>query len=121
MAYGTPQSAGMSVSAEVPLTQVTQLPGGADSPNAQHQRASTTAVWVFLVFGLVYVAYAFVAKHQKVRAAVEPHNIAANLHNLIVIFLGAVFSIGLFKIAAVKMQAAKLPGGKTLAKLAGLI
>lgn len=119
MPYGSPSQA--SIDAAVPMPQITQLPGGSDSATAQHTRASHTAIWIWLAFGLLYVAYAFAAKHQKLQESIKPSNIAANFHNLLVIFFGAVFSIGLFKIAAAKWQASKLPGGKTMAKVAGLI
>lgn len=114
-----PSNIGM-VAANAPSPSIPQ-PGTVDTVGAQHARASWGALALLLVFGGLYIGYSFLSRHQKIGQAVKPANIAANLHNLAVIFVGVVFSIGLFKIGAVKWQAAKLPGGKTVAKLAGLV
>lgn len=67
-----------------------------------------------------FVAYAlFQHHHNKVRQAVKPSNIAANIHNLAMFTLMLIIVGPLLRVFAAKWKAIGLPGGDTLINIAG--
>ena len=58
----------------------------------------TAPLIAWLVLGGLYVLWAVLHNHQKVREAIRPGNVAANLHNLLIVSLAVVVSMPLAKI-----------------------
>ncbi len=53
--------------------------------------------------------------HPKIREALKPGNIGANLHNAVKILATVIVGVPLLKVAAAKYAAVGGPGGATLA------
>ncbi len=68
-----------------------------------------TTVWVFLGFIVLYFLYNYLQNRTKIKEAVEPKNIAANAHNLAVIFLAAVIGINIGRVIFTKFAAMRIP------------
>ncbi len=75
---------------------------GASGPSqatvtAQHQQSwSSGGVWVFVGLIIAYFVWAFVEQHEKVKSALEPHNMALNFRNMfLVVFTVALASLWL--------------------------
>lgn len=75
--------------------------------------------WVLVSLVALYVVWAVVEQHQRVKNQIEPKNIGINLRNLAVIMVPVILGLNLFKIVAVKYKAWGLPGGDVLVTLAG--
>lgn len=58
-------------------------------------------VW-WIVLGGLFVLWAVVHQHEKVREAIKPGNVAVNLHNILLIVLATVVGINFVKIALAK-------------------
>ena len=82
-----------SVSATAAVTPgpAGQVPVPVVGNGAKSAGSTTTtgaSAWVLLfVFGGIFLLIAAIQDHQKVREAVKPENIKANLHNMLIIFL----------------------------------
>jgi len=72
--------------------------------------------WVTLL--LVYIGWDFFQNNEKVRNSLEPSNIRANIHNLVVIGLGSVIFINGGNVLFTKLAAMRIP---VLSKIAGTI
>jgi hypothetical protein len=70
--------------------------------------------WVTLL--LVYIGWDFFQNNERIRNSLEPANIRANIHNLIVIGLGAVIFINGGNVLFTKLAAMRIP---VLSRVAG--
>jgi len=55
------------------------------------------------VLVLLYLAYAVLEQHEKLRSALKPENVAVNLRNILVMLLTVILGINVLKIAAAKL------------------
>lgn len=64
----------------------------------------------FAVFILLYLIWALVQQHEKVKDQIQPKNLAFNFHNLFAIFLNVVVALGLFKLLLALANKFQIPG-----------
>lgn len=118
MPYGRTFIGGPSqASAPVPSTPMPAPSSGGSSSTAN----SLAPAMLVIAFGILYLLWAVVERHEKVRETVQPHALALNARNLIAILLPVVFGIPLLKIAAAKYKAWGLPGGDTIVAYMGSV
>jgi hypothetical protein len=84
-----------SVSGSVPAGPAR---GGGNAPQ-------TGSLVVWLIIAGAYILWAVLHQHEKVRDAIKPGNVAANLHNILLIFLAVLVSMPLAKITLAKLGA----------------
>jgi len=77
---------------------------------------SPGSIWWWVVLLLVYIAWDFFQNNEKVRNSLEPANIRANVHNLVVVGLGAVIFINGANVLFTKLSAMRIP---ILSRVAG--
>lgn len=74
---------------------------------------------------LLYLVYALLEQHQKIRSALNPSAIAVNLRNIVIMLLTVILGINVLKIAAAKAVAwfggipMLGPGARFFARLMG--
>lgn len=85
----------------------------AGSTDTSIGRAPYMLVGLLVLYGI----WAFLIQHNKVKETLQPANVAANLHNFIVVGIQAVIFIVLAKIAFTKATAMGIPGAATLAQV----
>lgn len=116
MAYGRTNVGGPSAAV---------APGFASTAPAAPRPSSGTSslapAILVVVFGVLYLIWAVVERHEKVQTVVQPHAVALNARNLIAILLPVVFGVPLLKIAAAKYKAWGLPGGDTIVAYMGSV
>jgi hypothetical protein len=78
-------------------------PQGAAMQGTQTQAAGWTP-WVLLALLLLWVGWALVERHQKVRNLVQPKAIGLNLRNLAAIILPVILALSLLRLALVKLN-----------------
>jgi|SRR5215472_3954643 len=86
--------------------------------------ASTWTPWVLLAFVALWITWALLERHQKIRDQVQPKNVAINLRNLAAIVLPVILGLALLRVALVKAKLLIpfLPfGGDTLNSLLGAL
>jgi uncharacterized membrane protein YuzA (DUF378 family) len=81
------------------------------------QDSSTKLPWVLIGLVALYAVYAVLLQHEKIKGAIQPGNVAANVHNFIVVGLSATIFILAMKTLWTKMTAWGFPGAATVAKL----
>jgi glucan phosphoethanolaminetransferase (alkaline phosphatase superfamily) len=101
---------GAAGSATVAVATVPQGPARGSAPAPAQSTGSL--VWWLVLAGL-YVLWAYLHEHERVREAVKPENIKVNLHNLFVIVLSVLVAMPLLKIATAKF-AVWFPGLKPI-------
>ena len=77
-----------------------------------------TPWWLLGIVGL-YLIWALVIQHERIKESLQPANIAANLHNWVVITVAAVGGIVLGKVLFTKLAALGIPGAAQLAQVFG--
>jgi len=85
------------------------------SANMSAAKTYSIAFWVGLL--VVYLAYDWL-QNEKLKNTLEPANIRANAHNLILVTLAAVIGINGMNVLLTKLTAMRIPG---LSKGAGSI
>lgn len=103
-------SAAMNTQRTVPLA------GPAPTPTASSGRPQASAVaanqqdslawtpWILVTLLGLYVVWALVERHQKVRGLIQPKNLALNLRNLVAILIPVVLGLSLIRIFLVKLN-----------------
>jgi hypothetical protein len=66
--------------------------------------AAMGAAVALLVIAILYLAYAWLQGHERVREAIRPANVRVNVHNLLVIFVAVLITVPLAKVALAKMM-----------------
>jgi hypothetical protein len=87
---------------------------GAPAGSSNVGATDTTTTTALVVLLGLYVVWAFVAAHERVRDQVQPRNIGINLWNLGVIALTVIVAINLAKVTLTKLAAWNVPGAQTL-------
>src|SRR5512146_2077173 len=80
-----------------------------DQASMGAQDSTSSLPWVVIALVIAYAVYAVVLQHQRVRGAINPANVAANVHNFIVVGLGASIFIVAMKILWTKATAWNVP------------
>lgn len=93
------------VSASMPETNIQQNTTGAKG----------SIIWWLILAGL-YLAWDMIQNKSKLGDSLDPANIRANFHNIVVIGIAAVVFINGMNVLCTKLAAMKIPG---VSKLAG--
>jgi hypothetical protein len=64
----------------------------------------------FVVIIVLYLVWALVQQHQKVKDQIQPKNIALNFHNLFAVALQVIVALGLIKLLLVLAGKFNIPG-----------
>ena len=88
---------------------------GAQTPQPRigQTRAGETDLALPLIFAgaiLLYLVYAVVEQHEKLKSAIRPANVGVNVRNIVVMLATVILGIPLAKVGAVKLNA--LTGGR---------
>lgn len=78
--------------------------------------ASKHSVWFWLGLLGLYLLWDYIQTRRNIHEALEPKNIRANLHNLLIIGIGAVVVINGMNVLLTKLASMRIPG---VSKLAG--
>lgn len=73
------------------------------------------APWVLLVMVGLWLVWAVIIQHERIRESFQPANIAANIHNFISVGIMASIFLVSAKIATTKAAALGLPGAGAVA------
>jgi len=92
--------------------------GRAQSFTGMQGSLPQTPWWLLGIVGL-YLAWALVIQHERIKESLQPANIAANLHNWIIITIAAVGGIVLGKVFFTKLAALGIPGAAQMAQVFG--
>lgn len=76
------------------------------------------SIWWWVVVAALYVLWDYFQTRDKLSSALQPRNIRANLHNLIVVTIAAVIGINGFNVFLTKLAAMKIP---LLSRAAGTV
>ena len=97
------------VSATAPLggagVPISSASAGRQGPVAEEEQHDTLTPWALLGLLIVYVVWAVLEQHQRIKAQIRPSNIAMNLRNLAAIILPVILGIALLKVALAKLHA----------------
>ena len=97
--------------------QVTQsASASAQAKNEQNQSLATAPYVLVLVFGGLYLLWAFLSRKEKIAQAVKPQNLAINFYNFFLIFLTVVIAIPIGKIIFSKLANSKITIIRTIFK-----
>lgn len=85
------------------------------------QTAFTFFPFVLIAAVVLYIVYALLEQHEKLKSAIEPKAIGINFRNIAVMLVTVILGLNIFKIAAVKYSALTGGrfGGRLLVYLAG--
>lgn len=101
----TPAQDRQNLSVSPPAGEPTQQrqAAGRSRPSVEGQ---THRLYPLVLFGLVvlYMLYAVIERHEKIKEAVQPRNFAINFRNIAVLLVPVVLGLALFRIAAVKLN-----------------
>ncbi len=109
----------LSASTEPIPEEIEQNQIAAEMPETNIQKNTGSAkgsiIWWVILAGL-YLVWDIIQNKSKLGDSIDPANIRANLHNIIVIGIGAVVFINGFNVLCTKLAAMKIPG---ISRLAG--
>lgn len=93
--------------------------GNTAARNAQLSDSGSTpglalTPWLLIVLAAMYLIWAGIEQHERIRESLEPSNIAFNLRNLALIGITAILGIVILKIAFTKLVAWGVPGAATV-------
>jgi hypothetical protein len=101
-------------------TQSGRRAAGAKDQGGVSASLGVTLPLTITIAALLLIGWAILEHHHsKLRAALKPGNIGANLHNAAKILATVVVGVPVLKVAAVKYAAMGLPGGQTLSTWIG--
>ena len=106
--FGTPASA--VAARTVPLAGPAPTPMASDGRmsasriQASQQGAHDWTPWILVTLLLLYVVWALIERHQRVRSLIQPKNLAINLRNLAAIILPVILGLALLRILLVKLK-----------------
>ena len=97
--------------------QVTQsASASAQAKNEQNQSLGIAPYVLVIVFGGLYLLWAFLSRKEKFAQAIKPQNLAINFYNFFLIFLSVVISVPLGKIIFTKLATSKITIVRTIFK-----
>lgn len=94
-------------------------PAGGASGNGGMTSDHQGILAVLGTFLVAYVAWIFIQRQESVERSLEPHNVAVNLHNILVLTATAILGINIAKVLAAKLAGWKVPGAKSIAAFIG--
>lgn len=106
--FGTPANA--VAARTVPLAGPAPTPVASDGRlsasriKASQQSAKDYTPWILVSLLLLYIAWALIERHQRVRSLIQPKNLAVNLRNLLAIILPVILGLALLRILLVKLK-----------------
>ena len=92
-----------------------------NTANARQQNAmfglsgGSGGAFAFVAIIILYVVWALVQQHQKLRDQIKPSNLALNFHNRFAVALQVVVALGLVKLVLALANKYQLPGAKPVA------
>ena len=97
---------------EMTGNQAAQIPVSTPSTNLEENvqaanKPGSIIWWVVLL--VVYIVWDYFQTRDKIQTALEPSNVRANLHNIIVIGFAAVIFINGMNVLCTKLAALKIP------------
>ena len=97
---------------EMTGNQAAQIPVSTPSTNLEENvqaanKPGSIIWWVVLL--VVYIAWDYFQTRDKIQSALEPSNVRANLHNIVVIGFAAVIFINGMNVLCTKLAALKIP------------
>jgi hypothetical protein len=97
---------------EMTGNQAAQIPVSTPSTNLEENvqaanKPGSIIWWVVLL--AVYIAWDYFQTRDKIQSALEPSNVRANLHNIVVIGFAAVIFINGMNVLCTKLAALKIP------------
>jgi hypothetical protein len=96
--HGSPRAPGAINATGTPVV----TPANARATQGPNQQVHNFFPFFLVALVLLYVVYAIVEQHQKIRSALNPSAIAVNLRNIVIVLLTVVLGINVLKIAAAK-------------------
>lgn len=94
--------------ASAPVASVPTIsPSAQQATNASHTRFLP---WALLALGVLYLAWAWMERHERIQQAIQPGNIATNLLNLVKIVFAVIVGMGFLKLGLAKLAAWHVPG-----------
>lgn len=99
-----------------PAKAVTNPAGQSNLENNMQAAKNPGSIYFWLLLLAIYFGWDWLQNHQKIREAIEPKNIRANAHNLIVILLAAVIGFNGGYVLLSKLANMNIP---ILSKVAG--
>lgn len=94
---------------------------GGNSATRQAQSSGSDSLaltpWLLVTFIALYLVWAALEQHQRIKEAVSPSNIAINARNILFVGFTAIVGIVWLKIAMTKLTAWGVPGAAAVAKV----
>lgn len=73
--------------------------------------------WVLVTLVVIYLVWAAVEQHQRIKESIAPSNIALNVRNILAISFTAIIGIVWLKILLTKLTAIGVPGAAAVARI----
>lgn len=124
MPMGSPRSTDPGLNANGTVAATIGIANGTSSAqrsqyNQQQQAQGSGGMVGYTVIGIVilYALWALLIQHERVKETLQPANVAANLHNFIVVGVQALIFIVVGKVALTKLTALGIPGAAQVAQV----
>lgn len=93
--------------------------GNTASRTAQNGAPDSLALtpWVLVTLVVIYLVWAAVEQHQRIKESIAPSNIALNVRNILAIAFTAIIGIVWLKILLTKLTALGVPGAASVARI----
>src|SRR5579883_3516835 len=111
--FGSPTSGGVPVA--LPNAALPNSTSASKQYNSLFGKGGTGSAWAFAALIVLYVVWALVQQHQRLREQIQPKNIALNFHNLFAVALQVVVALGLIKLVLALANKFRLPGAQPVA------
>jgi hypothetical protein len=121
MPYGSPAASVKSQPqlAPTPPSFASQVGAAGRLASSQAQRAAWAIPLALATLLILWLVWAVVELHPRLRDRLRPANVALNFRYIAVTLATVVIGINLLKVAAAKYKAWGLPGGDTIVALIG--
>ncbi len=100
----------------IDVAETAKQPEAATNLSENMKPAVKGAIWFWALLLVLYLFWDYIQNREKIREAIEPANIRANVHNLAIIGIGAVIFINGANVLLTKLASMKIPG---VSKVAG--
>ena len=77
--------------------------------------------WVLLGLVVIYIAWAWLSQGERIRESLSPANIAANVHNIVMVTIMAIIGIVSLKILLTKATAWGIPGAAWIGQIVAAV
>lgn len=118
--YGTQSATRGGGTGSIGSFSAASLSGGnVVQPSGGSDAAISLTPWLLAVFVILYLVWAAVEQHERIKEAVSPSNIALNVRNIVVIAFTAILGIVWLKLLVGRLASWQVPGSGTLAQIIG--